>query len=127
VAKSVRTISGLGGRPTGQGVRHKAYQNHDPEQTDVPTDNIPDELDDIREEIRKALVGNLPMISKWFELIGRDDPKGALTMFRDFTEFVLPKLQRTDSKIDPSSPVQLVFESIEAHKKRMAEKQKSTP
>ena len=38
--------------------------------------------------------------------------------YKDYAEFILPKLQRTDSKIDPASPLQLNMESITSFKQR---------
>jgi hypothetical protein len=125
--KSIRTKSGLGGRPKGEGVRHDTPQPV-VTQADESTQEIEEDLDDIREAIRVALTKNIPNIGKWLEAVGEEDPKSALTLYKDYTEFVLPKLQRTDSKIDPSAPVQLVFENISAHVQRMKEKnKKNTP
>ena len=51
------------------------------------------------------LTGNLHNLPKWLEEIGDKDPLKALTIFKDFTEYVLPKQQRTDSKGDETAPV----------------------
>lgn len=122
--KSTRAKSGTGGRPN-KDVRHT---NHDtrlaPDGHTITKEEL-EQDDDIRETIRLALVKNLPNVSTWLEKVGDDDPKGALTMFRDFTEFVLPKLQRTDSKLDSSNPVQVIFESVAGFQAR--KEQQSTP
>ena len=123
-----------GGRPPGsKNIKHNTHKATPIEQP-IFTESAEaiGETDDIREAIRGALIKNIPNVGKWLEDIAADDPKGALTMFRDFAEFVLPKLMRTDSKIDPSSPINIVFENIENHKRRMEEKKqllttKATP
>lgn len=121
---STRTNSGLGGRPTGGGVRHNTHQS-DTTVPEATVDFIPEETDDIREAIRSALVKNTTNIESWLSAVGIEDPVRALTLYIQLSEFVLPKLQRTDSKIDPSSPVNLVFETIQQHKERKQIKPKN--
>ena len=121
MAKSVRVKSGLGGRPKGAGVRHsKSIGEHEviPE---IKTKEIAEEEkeeDDIRETIRQALVANMGNLSIWLTNLGFEDPRSALTAFRDFSEFVLPKLQRTDSNINPSQPLILNMEGVDTYKQR---------
>ena len=121
VKKSVRVNSGRGGRPN-RDVRHttSAVNEIKPQITHSIEEEIKEE-DDIRETIRKALTDNLKNLSSWLTAVGEEDPLKGLTAFRDFAEFVLPKLQRTDSKIDPASPLQLNMESITSFKKRKEE------
>lgn len=123
VKKSVRVNSGRGGRPN-RDVRHSTSNVNEIVPDVKITHSIEEEIkeeDDIRETIRKALTDNLKNLSAWLTAVGEDDPLKGLTAFRDFAEFVLPKLQRTDSKIDPASPLQLNMESITSFKKRKEE------
>jgi hypothetical protein len=78
--------------------------------------------DDIREAYRKILIKNIANIGIWIERVGYRNPARALQIFKDLSEFVLPKLQRTDSNIDSVNPVQVSFESIDSMKARYAKK-----
>jgi len=121
----MRTKSGLGGRPKGSGPRHNKKKVSDILPDAIFTETEDEITDDIRESIRDALISNIKNIKGWLEAIGQEDPKGAMTLWKDLAEFIVPKLQRSDSKIDPSAPVQLHFESIDGHKARMEEKKKA--
>jgi hypothetical protein len=132
VKKSVRTTTGRGGRPRGEGVRHTTSHIQQDSEIEIltPDDDIHrvEEMeDDIRESIRLAVVKNLKNIPTWFNEVGVDDPKGALTLMKDYIEFVLPKLQRTDSKLDTSSPLELKFESIDDYKVRKDQEEAKNP
>jgi len=128
IRKSTRVKSGNGGRPTGNGVRHSTSHKQQPTDIDyvTPDEEIEENLeieDDIRKSIRQAVVKNLKNIPDWIESVGETDPKGALTIMKDYIEFVLPKLMRTDSKIDTENPIQLKFESIEDYTARKAKEE----
>lgn len=121
--KSTRVTTGRGGRPKANGPRHtNGTQATKVVTPDEDIQHIEAEQDDIREAIRDALVSNTKNLKVWMQAIGEEDPKGAITIFKDFAEFVLPKLQRTDSKVDPASPVQLVFETTESFAERQQAK-----
>ena len=123
VRKSTRIKSGLGGRPRGSGVRHTT--SHVQQDSDIE-ERTPDEIihhneeieDDIRETIRVALVENQSKLAQSLARVAEDDPKAFLSAYKDYAEFILPKLQRTDSKLDSSNPLELKFESIEDYQKR---------
>lgn len=66
--------------------------------------------DNIREAIQKMLEGNLPNLTLWLAKIGEDDPNKALGIFRDFSEYILPKQQRTDPKLSSQQPIIINFE-----------------
>ena len=68
------------------------------------------EKDDIRNAIRDMLSGNLKNLPSWLEGIGESNPEKALSIFKDFAEYVLPKQQRTDSKDSAKAPFTIVFE-----------------
>ena len=121
VYKSKRVKSGLGGRPRGAGVRHsKSIGEHEvvPEIHNTEKDEEEKEEEDIRETIRKALVDNMGNLSTWLSDLGTDDPRAALVAFKDFSEFVLPKMQRTDANVNPSQPLILNMESVNSYKQR---------
>ena len=127
--KSVRVQSGRGGRPN-RPIRHDSGIVDSDDKGGIeeltPDDDIHrvEEIEaDIREEIRLALVENLPNIKGWITAVGIDDPKGALSIMKDYIEFVLPKLQRTDSKMDSANPVILNFETIEDYELRKKNKE----
>lgn len=61
----------------------------------------------IREAIHDMLQMTAPSIKKWLEAVGDDDPLKALTLFKDFSEFVIPKVQRTDSNATSKVPIQI--------------------
>lgn len=94
-------MSGRGGRPKGDGVKHnKATPLLDVEET---TDSEVPELyqdEKVKSEIENMLKSNLGNLAKWLEKVGEKNPKGALDIFRDFAEYILPKQQRTDNKGD---------------------------
>ena len=122
--KSVRVTTGKGGRPKGNGVRHSSGNvKTEPEAHELQEVEIEKEEDDIRESIREALLENTKNIKVWLEQIGMQDPLKALTLYKDLAEFIVPKMQRTDSKIDPSAPLQLHLETIDNFKKRQEDKE----
>jgi len=123
VKKSVRVTTGRGGRPKGNGVRHSTGEVKSDVEHDSIEVEIEKEEDDIRESIREALLENTKNIKVWLEQIGMQDPLKALTLYKDLAEFIVPKMQRTDSKIDPSAPIQLHLETIDTFKKRQEEKE----
>lgn len=129
--KSVRTTQGRGGRPTGGGVRHStSHVQQDSEiETITPDAAIAREEEiefDIRETIRTALVANQNHLSTALALVATQDPKAFLTAYKDYAEFILPKLQRTDSKLDSANPIELKFESIDDYKLRKEEETNKT-
>jgi hypothetical protein len=66
--------------------------------------------DGIRDAIQNMLVGNLDNLTIWLKNIGDNDPKKALDIFRDFSEYILPKQQRTDPKLTSQQPIIINFE-----------------
>ncbi|MFM6993725.1 MAG: hypothetical protein ACKOWO_01265 [Sediminibacterium sp.] len=116
--KSVRVYTGKGGRPRGA-VRHTSGMVKKEIDEVVETKEIEHDFgDNIGKAIRQALTDNLGNLSMWLEAIGEDDPKSALTIFKDLSEYFVPKLQRTDSKIDSGSPLVLNIENISSFKRR---------
>jgi hypothetical protein len=82
---------------------------------------------DIRETIRTALVENQNHLSTALKSVAELDPKAFLTAYKDYAEFILPKLQRTDSKLDASNPIELKFESVDDYKFRKEQEEAKKP
>ena len=133
VKKSVRVNTARGGRPKGNGVRHTSGmipEKHEGLEIRTVDEDVKknEEIEfDIRETIRTALVDNQNKLSKALSDVAETDPKSFLSSYKDYAEFILPKLQRTDSKIDSQNPVILSFESIDDYKLRQEEKQANKP
>lgn len=128
VKKSVRVTTGKGGRPRGNGVRHSTSHVHKEGDIQVvtPDEAIAREEEiefDIRETIRTALVDNQNKLSKALSDVADLDPKAFLSSYKDYAEFILPKLQRTDSKLDSTNPIQINYESVDDHIKRKEEEE----
>jgi hypothetical protein len=49
-----------------------------------------------REAIAEFLDANAHRLQEWLEAVAVDDPKGALTCFKDLLEYHVPKLGRTE-------------------------------
>lgn len=126
--KSKRTKSGLGGHPSVP-IKHSKPDNGF-EFTPIVEQEEDYELDDndislkIRDSVQKALQDSAGNISGWLKAVGDENPARALALFKDFTEFVVPRLQRADGKLDGGSPVQVVFEGIDQFKEREAQESK---
>jgi len=121
--KSKRTKSALGGRPN-RPVKHEPSKMHTEDAPLVDREETTDIIfdgeisDDIRETIRGALKDSAKNISKWLADVGAENPARALAIYKDLTEYVVPRMQRTDSKIDPTSPVQVIFETSSTYDER---------
>lgn len=131
VKKSVRVTTARGGRPTGSGPRHTSSLIHKDGDIQIvtPDEAIAREEEiefDIRETIRTALVDNQSHLSDALTRVAQDDPKAFLASFKDYAEFILPKLQRTDSKLDSTNPIQINYESVDDHIKRKEEETNKT-
>lgn len=77
---------------------------------ETPVSNDEGTKDSIKNAINEMLIGNLKNLATWLEDLGKDDPVKALTLFKDFSEYILPKQQRTDSKQDGTNPIMINFE-----------------
>jgi hypothetical protein len=54
--------------------------------------------DKLRNAIKAFLDDNSEQIQDLFDKVSKDDPKGALILFKDMVEFALPKLSRQEVK-----------------------------
>jgi len=102
-------MAGRGGRPKGT---IKSKDDYDKKMPVINSESKDENLDkdDIRTAIHDMLSGNLGNLKDWLTNIGQENPEKALSIFKDFTEYVLPKQQRTDSKDDRTSPIVINFE-----------------
>jgi hypothetical protein len=51
---------------------------------------------DIKEAYKMLIENNLDNLTSWLELIAEKDPKAAIYILADLSEYVIPKLARTD-------------------------------
>ena len=54
--------------------------------------------DKIREAITGVLEANADNLVDWLERIAKDDPKGAVVLYKDLAEFSIPKLSRVEQQ-----------------------------
>ena len=50
----------------------------------------------IREAFQALIESSLPDIQKWLQQVAADNPKEALKIVEAYSDFILPKLQRTE-------------------------------
>lgn len=62
---------------------------------------------DIKEAYRQLIEDNISNLTKWMERIAAKDPEKAIKILSELSEYVIPKLARTDitSGDKPISPV----------------------
>jgi len=51
---------------------------------------------EIRKAFQELITSKLPELSDWIDRVAKDDPEKALGIIAKYSEFVLPKLQRTE-------------------------------
>lgn len=51
---------------------------------------------DIRESFKNLVENNLDNMTKWLERVALNEPEKALKIVADLSEYILPKLQRTE-------------------------------
>ena len=51
---------------------------------------------DIKEAYRMLIETNIPNLSKWLERIAEKNPAQAIMIISDLSEYIIPKLSRTD-------------------------------
>ena len=52
--------------------------------------------EEIREAFQALIESSLPDIQKWLQQVAKDNPEKALTIVERYSDFILPKLQRTE-------------------------------
>lgn len=55
---------------------------------------------EIREAFNQLISSKIPQLSKWLDRVAKDDPEKALEIIIKFSDFIIPKLQRTEIKGD---------------------------
>lgn len=55
---------------------------------------------DIKEAYKQLIENNLDNLTKWLNEIAKDNPEKAIRLLADLSEYVIPKLARTDSNIN---------------------------
>lgn len=53
---------------------------------------------EIREAFNELVSSKLPELSKWLDEVAKDSPEKALEIVIRFSDFIIPKLQRTEIK-----------------------------
>lgn len=56
---------------------------------------------EIRQAFNELISSKLPELSKWLDEVAKDNPEKALDIIIKFSDFIIPKLQRTEISIDP--------------------------
>jgi hypothetical protein len=66
---------------------------------------------DIKEAYRQLIENNLDNLTGWLEKIAEKDPEKAIRIISDLSEYIIPKLARTDltGKIKQDIKTTLVF------------------
>lgn len=52
--------------------------------------------EEIREAFQALIESSLPDIQKWLQQVAKDNPEKALSIVERYSDFILPKLQRTE-------------------------------
>jgi len=101
----------MAGRPKGSIKKKEVYSKKLPENA-VPYDDTEEssDKDDIIYSINDMLSGNKRHLKIWLTKIGVDNPEKALSIYKDFLEYIVPKQQRTDPKNGNTQPINIIFE-----------------
>jgi len=65
---------------------------------------------DIKEAYRLLIENNLDNLTKWVEQIAKKNPEKAIYILADLSEFVLPKLSRTEAEV--TNKVEILKKSV---------------
>lgn len=57
---------------------------------------------EIRQAFNELISSKLPELSTWLDDVAKDNPEKALDIIIKFSDFIIPKLQRTEISIDPT-------------------------
>lgn len=67
--------------------------------------NVPNKnTEEIREAYQLLIEKNLKKMSTWLNKVGKDDPARALELIHKFSDFLLPKLNRTEISKESDHP-----------------------
>lgn len=62
----------------------------------------------IRDAFQALIESSLPDIQKWLKQVAKDNPEKALTIVERYSDFILPKLQRTELSGGEDKPLRKV-------------------
>ena len=60
---------------------------------------------DVREAFKKLIENNLDNMEIWLEEVAKESPSKALQIIKDLSEYILPKLQRTELSGGDNKPL----------------------
>lgn len=83
--------------------------------------NVPNKTTaEIREAYQMLVENNLDKMSTWLNKVAKDDPARALDIIHKFSDYLLPKLNRTEIE-DVSTVEQLLSMTPQERQKRLIE------
>jgi hypothetical protein len=97
-SEEIQTIPSEGMRERGKRGRPETHQIEKQEIT-------------VRDDMREFLLHNSKDIQVLFDRVAQKNPAKALDIYKDMAEFVIPRLQRSDSKIERAAPIQVIFQT----------------
>lgn len=65
---------------------------------------------DIKEAYRLLIENNLDNLTEWIKQIAKNNPEKAIYILADLSEFVLPKLSRTEAEV--TNKIELLQKSV---------------
>ena len=65
--------------------------------------------EEIREAFKQLIESSLPDIQKWLQQVAAENPKEALKIVEAYSDFILPKLQRTELSSGQDKPLSKVI------------------
>lgn len=68
---------------------------------------------EIKEAYKLLIEANIPNLTSWLERVAEDEPKEALKYLSALSEFVIPKLGRTEFSGEIDSTVTVKFKDAE--------------
>lgn len=64
--------------------------------------------EEIRQAFQMLIESSLPDIQKWLQQVAKDNPEKALQIVEKYSDFILPKLQRTELSGGDDKPLSKV-------------------
>ena len=65
--------------------------------------------EEIREEFKKLIESSLPDIQEWLRRVAKENPEKALMIVERYSDYILPKLQRTELNGGEDAPLKKVI------------------
>lgn len=70
------------------------------------------DTNEMRDSVRTFLDSNKDKLQELFDELREKSPNQALTFYKDLLEFVVPRLQRTENKLDHTPPITVNFQTF---------------